>query len=179
MKSIGFDFFATKEDLMSGIQAFEADHRVQYVLWGLFESPTFERYSSATEIPGLGRSIYGHRGEKCFLVIPQDAELCIEAVPQRDGSTRYSVDLMNNFFGFAFKPGGVHEDRFIIDGSVGTRTGSQESINLCKDFIRKLRRGFTRIQSYYVGPQALRLMDEGYRLTPSIQTPESLDLRRP
>ena len=57
--------------------------------------------------------------------------------------------------------------------------GNEDSITLCKEFIRKLRKGFTRIHSYYVGPQALQLMKEGYRLTMSIQTPESSDLRLP
>ncbi len=57
--------------------------------------------------------------------------------------------------------------------------GNEDSLTLCKEFVKKLRKGWTRIESYYVGPQALQLMKEGYRLTMSTQTPESFDLRLP
>jgi hypothetical protein len=174
-----FDFFATKADLLPGILAFEAEHRVQYILCRLSNSPNFERYSSVTEIPDVGRSIHGHRvAENAYFVLPADAEVKIEPVPQRRGGTKYKVDPAN-LCGFAFSAGGVYGDRFVIDGSVGVYMGNENSIKLCKEFIRKLRRGYTRIQSYYVGPQALQLMKEGYRLTPSTQTPESFDLRLP
>lgn len=177
-KSMQFNFFATKDDLLPGVLAFEAEHRVHYVLWGLFDSPNFERYSSVADIPDFGRSIHGHSAERGFIVMPADAELKVESVPQRRGGTKYSIDL-TDICGFAFSPGGVYGDRFVIDGDVGVNMGTEESIKLCKEFIRKLRKGWTRIHSYYVGPQALQLMKEGYRLTSSIHSPESFDLRLP
>lgn len=180
-KSMQFNFFATKDDLLPGILAFEEEHRVQYVLCHLSDSPisAFERYSSVTEIPDLGLSIHGHRAtEKSYYVLPAEAEIKVKPVPQRRGGTKYEVDS-TNMCGFAFGPGGVYGDHFVIDGDVGIYMGNEDSIALCKEFIRKLRKGWTRIESYYVGPQALKLMNEGYRLTMSIQTPETFDLRLP
>jgi hypothetical protein len=178
-RSMQFNFFATKDDLLPGILAFEAEHRVQYVLWGLHDSPSFERYPSVTDIPDLGQSLHGHRAaEKKYSVLPADAEVKVKPVPQRRGGTKYEVDL-TSICRFAFSPGGVYGDRFVIDGSVGVNIGNEASITLCKEFIKKLRKGWTRIESYYVGSQALQLMKEGYRLTMSTQTPESSDLRLP
>lgn len=173
-----FNFFATKDDLLPGVLAFEAEHQVRYIVWGFTDAPHFEQYSSVTELPDLGRSIHGHRCERTYVVMPADADVKTKAVPQRRGGTKYELDL-TNVCRFAFSPGGVYEDRFLIDGDAGVNMGDEDSIALYKKFMRKVWIGWTSIQSYYVGPQALQLLKNGYRLTMSTQTPESLDLRLP
>jgi hypothetical protein len=179
-KSIRFYFFATREDALPGILAFEAAYRVQYVLEDFADTPTIVRYSSITEIPDLGQSLHGATVcDRSYLILPADVEVKIKPVPQRRGGIKYSIGLLLNPTGFAFTPGGVYGERVLIAGSVGTATGHPDSIKLCKAFIRKLRRGWTKVYYCYVGPHALQLMKEGWRLTMNIQSPGEYDLSLP
>src|SRR5262249_54237335 len=107
MKSIQIDFFATRADLVPGLQRIESEHRLQYVLSGMFECSTPQRFSSALAIDDLGVAQYGHYiGEKAYLVA--DAELAIAAVgiPQTNGGVLYEIDLRTNPAAFIFAPGG-------------------------------------------------------------------------
>ncbi len=172
------DFFATGSDLLPAVEAFEANNAVQYLLQGMFDEALTEQCHSAASIPNLGIAAFGHRdAEKTYLVIDRTALATFREVPQRRGQSRYSLDLMTNPTGFSFRPSGMFTGQFVIDGYIGTATGNPVSSELCKALAREIRKRFTKIRDYYVGPEALRLMEGGWRLTFSTQTPKEFDLK--
>jgi hypothetical protein len=79
-----------------------------------------------------------------------------------------------------FAPGGVHNDQpAIIAGHIGTISQSGNALILYKGFVKRVTRGFAKIGSYYVGPEAVRLMSQGHRMvTMSLSSPTLYDLKR-
>jgi hypothetical protein len=170
------DIFATRADLIPGLESIESKHNLQYVLFGMFKSSTIAPIFSALEIEDLGIAHHGDcNHEKSYIVADAATEIKLEKVHQRNGGVLYSVGLVVNPAAFVFRPGGMFEDRCLIGGHIGTATGDPTSIALWRAFVREVIRGFTRIHSYYIGPEALRLLDEGMRLT--AKSPCAIQLR--
>jgi hypothetical protein len=141
-------------------------------------SPTPIIFFSAFEIPGFGVSRHGdYSGEDVFLVMEKGVEITVEEVPQQKGGVLFDIGLMENPTAFSFKPAGRFGEKTIIQGCVGTATGNPKSIASCKLFWRGLSNGFKKVNGYYVGPEAYRLLEQGWRLTPATQCPPDLDLR--
>jgi len=171
-------FYATRQDLLPGILGLESEVKLQYVLRGMFSSPTVTGFLSASDIPDLGIARYGDYGhEQKWLVTEAGVEICVREVPQQKGGVLYDIGLMANPTAFAFQPAGQFEGKTIILGSVDTATGDPSSLALCKRFWRALSKGFRKVRMYYVGPEAYRLLEQGWRLTLATQRPPDLDLR--
>src|SRR5262249_41001516 len=146
---------------------------------GTFESPAIKPILSALEIEDLGIAHKGDRvHEKAYLVADASVEIKIEEIHRRKGGIRYSVGLEKNPEAFGFEPGGLFQSRCLISGSIGTATGNPTSIALCRAFIRAIRKDFTKIKSYWLGPEALQFLDAGMRLTPSVNAAPMLDFQR-
>ena len=178
MKSMSRQFYATRQDLLPGLRALESERRLQYVLEEMAPEPTPVIFRSAFEIPGLGVAEYGdYSGEHTFLVDEWGTRITMGETPQTKGGVLYEVSLATNPTAFAFQPAGRFGDRTLILGSVGTATGDPKSLALCKWFWRGLRKGFTKVQWYFVGPEAYRLLQQGWRLTTATQCPPEFDLR--
>src|SRR5262249_19906892 len=94
------------------------------------------------------------------------------------GGTRFFFDQLMNPRSLILSPGGVFQGKCIIAGQVGTCTTARESEDLLRLFARELRRQFTKVRSYYVGEEALRMLESGMRLTTGVQSPVDYDLRR-
>jgi len=79
-----------------------------------------------------------------------------------------------------FSPGGVYKDQpAIIAGHVGTISQSNDALALYKGFVRAVAKSFEKIGSYYVGPEAAKLMAQGCRMvTISVVSPPLYDLKR-
>jgi hypothetical protein len=172
--------YATRADMEPGLNAVEGQKALQYVRRGLFESPQVQVVSSALEIPDLGFARVGDLIlANRYLVLDASLEVKIREVPQRRGGVRYAIDEVANPTGMIFVPGGLYEgreDRYLIVGEV-VATGDPRSHELYRLFVPLLVKGFTKIKSYYVGPEALRLLREGVRLTHSAGPTPSYELR--
>jgi hypothetical protein len=170
--------FATRSDLEPGLDHFEKENPVRYALTGLLHGPIFEQYESLLEWPGLGINTTGdHISGPTFLVVPRGIEIKAEPIPQRSGGVRYALNQKLNPQSIAFSPGGLFGDRVLVCGHIGTVWKTAQ--NLYKDFSREFTKRFSKIGSYYVGPEAERLMDQGHRMvTISINSPTAYDLRR-
>lgn len=79
-----------------------------------------------------------------------------------------------------FSPGGVYKDQpAMIAGHIGTISQSSNALSLYKGFVKAMIKGFEKIGSYYVGPEAARLMAQGFRMvTISLGSPAIYDLKR-
>lgn len=177
MKSIDKQFYATRQDLLPGLHRLESEVPLQYVLREMSPSPTPIIFLSALEIPGLGVTQYDQGGD-VFLVMEKGTDITVEEVPQLKGGVLYDIGLAQNPTAFAFQPAGQFGEKTLIVGSVGTATGDPKSLALCKWFWRGLSKGFKKVQGYYyVGPEAYRLLEQGWRLTAATQSPPEFDLR--
>jgi hypothetical protein len=66
-----------------------------------------------------------------------------------------------------------------VCGHIATAWDDPQSNALQDEFVRELFRGFARVKSYRVGPEAGRLLDDGVRLvTIDLKAPVEYDLRR-
>jgi hypothetical protein len=178
MKTFQRQFYATRPDLLPGLQRLESEVKLQYVLRGMFPSPTPTVFFSALDIPDLGVARYGdYSHEQEWLVMEEGAEITAEEVPQAKGGVLYDIGLENRT-AFAFEPAGQFGEKTIIVGSVGTATGDPTSLARCSWFWRGLSKEFKKVKGYYyVGPEAYRLLEHGWRLTLATQCPPDLDLR--
>jgi hypothetical protein len=171
-----YNFFATREDILSVLQAVEASQPLQYVRCGLFdesESPVFRGFASLPIGPAqTGQSIL----EPTFLVMVQGDKVNVRTVPQRRGGDKYAVDQEANPGTITIRPGGMHNDSALIAGMVGTIHEDEKSARLMNAFSQALKQDFTKVKSYLVGPEAKKLHSSGMRLTHSVVAPAELDL---
>jgi hypothetical protein len=156
----------------------------------MFDTPQMMTYTSCTEIPNLGYAPSGDSNlEPLWLITDADAHVEMKTVPQRRGGTRYGVDPGLNPESVVLWPGGVFEGHMkwrggefeggaVIGGQIATAMFNPTSLELMKLFAHEARRQFTRIGSFFVGPEAEQLLDAGYRLTQSIRSPRECDLSR-
>ena len=96
------------------------------------------------------------------------------------GGVRYEVSQQANPDSITFLPGGIFENqRVLVCGHIGTASKSSESLGLYKPFTKSVTKDFARIGNYRVGPEAERLMDQGYRMvTIGIGSSREYDLRK-
>lgn len=168
--------FATRNDLMPGLKAVEEQRPLQYVLSGLFPTPEVEPLSSALAIPDFGSSRHGDARER-YLVLDAGQPIQVRAVRQRRGGVRYAVDTDANPTGIFFTPGGVHGDQYLIRSEIMS-VGDPRSLKLYDTFTRDVLRGFARMHSFRVGPEAERLLDGGWHLTRAVGVSAEFDLKR-
>jgi hypothetical protein len=105
----------------------------------------------------------------------------LESPPnQPAGNVRYDVSQKLNSDSIVFSPGVVYKDELVmICGHIGTISASEVAQDLYKTFVKALTADFEKIGNYRVGPEAVRLMDGGYRMvTIGIGFPAAYDLRR-
>lgn len=172
-------FFATKADLEPLFSAVETERPLKYVKAGMFDTPAPMTVLSALEIPNLaiapvGEYIIG----PCWLVLDPFSDVEVRAIPQQRGGIRYAIDQLINPQSVTIRPGGVFENSAVISGEVATCTNEPFSLDLMKLFARHIRRRFTRVRGNWVGKDAERLWNAGYRLTTSVKRPKEYDLAR-
>lgn len=153
---------------------------VRYAVCGLLHGPIFQQYQSLLQFAGLGTNTTGdHVSGPTLLVVPKNIEITVEPVPQLGGGIRYALDQKPNQESIVFSPGGLYGDNVLICGHIGTIWDNPVALTLYKTFVRSLTRGFVKIGSYRVGPEAEHFMDRGYRMvTIGISSPQEYDLRK-
>jgi hypothetical protein len=116
--------------------------------------------------------------EKALWALEDTAE---ESTKQEPGeSASYVLSQKLNSDSIVFSPGGIYNGQpVLVCGRIGTISQSASSKNLYKTFVNAAIQNFEKIGSYYVGPEAGRLMQQGYRMvTIGIGSPAIYDLRR-
>jgi hypothetical protein len=170
-------FYATREDLEPAIRSIEAVASFRYALTGLHKSPVFPEYSSALEIPMLGRAT-SESAITCeaYLVVPKGEKISVQEIRQNSGGVRDVVDQLVNPRSIVFQSGGVRDGRVIIHGRAATTAQSEEAKEIFSLFRKWLKKNFEKRRAFYVGPVAMRLKEEGVRLTMAVQSPKEYDL---
>lgn len=166
-------FFATREDLLPGLEVIESRWELEYQVHELRHDRGFIVRASLLEVPGLGISTTGQcMTDESYLVYPRDARPRVSPVPQRGGGVRYDVELAGAVVHFL--PGGSHAaSGALVCGRVARVVdASARGIELYRAFSRTRLRGF-----HPVGREAYREFKAGRRLaTIGAASPPAYDL---
>jgi len=172
-------FFATRKDLELGILRIEDKMDLQYVECLSCESSSFVRYASILEVSTLGVNLSGDHLKPSFLVMARSATVAIERISLRKGGIRYSVTQQGNEGSIVFQPGGLYSGLALVAGHLSTIHHDPFSLELLKGYSGSVFRGFKQVRSFWVGPEALGILDSGGRLvTMGIDEPIEYDLKR-
>lgn len=184
MKSKQTMFFAIEDDLYPSLKELERNFEIEYILMGSFETNEVIRYFSFSEIPHIGYTNWSswagldHR----YLIVPKDSFVEIEEVAQRRGGVRFIIDPMKNPNVVAFCTGGIYtkKENVIIAGTVtGSVPEFEFSVAVYKLLASRIKKKFSRIGAFYVGPKAEEKLKEGWRLVTNEKSPKEYDLVYP
>ena len=70
------------------------------------------------------------------------------------------------------------DDRVLLAGQIGTASGDGASLRLFLAFSRIVRSQFVKVKSYWLGSEAVQLLDSGGRLAATPNAPPEYDLKR-
>lgn len=171
-------FFATRNDLLPGLEVIESQWQLEYQLYEMRDDRDFVMFTSLLDAPQLGVSETGQcMSDDGYLVYPRDARPRILSIPQRRGGVKYGAELSGEIV--QLLPGGVHAaSGALVSGRVAAVVGASErGAALFRAFARTILRRFHRIRSYWVGPEAYAELRAGRRLaTIGIRSPAEYDL---
>jgi hypothetical protein len=178
MKTI--HFFALREDLLAILELVDGKGPLKYALTGNFLKNEVKNgisvFNTGAEIPNLGKA-GGDSSTICdaFLVCEAATEIKPEHFQGNDGE-RVCVDQLMNPDSVIFLPGGEWDNGVVIQGHVGTASDSPISQALMKRFQAAIKKSFTKVKAFYVGPSAMVRLEKGERLTSSARSPREYDL---
>jgi hypothetical protein len=115
---------------------------------------------------------------QAYVVLPFGNPVLLSKVETEDGEIRCEVSLELNPGSALLHLGGFKAEDRILPGQFGIGHADPKASATFKLFSDVIRKNFEKIKSYYVGPEAARLLDRGMRLSPTEKSPETYDLVR-
>lgn len=173
------NFFAAEQDLLDVLTRVEREIKLQYVASGLPPAYTVARYGKASEIPNLSVATHGSAAANTpYLVAASDAILVPRQVNLSNGISFDVYDQLANSGSATLVAGGVWGENVVLSGTFDTTHKTAEARRLVSVFAREIKRSFTKVRAFWVGPTALEALDCGARLAGAVQSPAQYDLRR-
>ena len=177
MKSQQTFFFADRHDIEPIITLIESIFDIKYCGTGMFLTIDHKYYGSLLDFEGFGSVNNGDWNQsKSFLVLPSEGELIVRNVPQKAGGIRYAIDQQNNPKSIVIKPSGIFKEGVLVAGMLGTISHDDFSLKLFKEFSSKIKKTFTKLGQFYVGPNAKVKLENGWRLVTNEQSPKEYDI---
>lgn len=174
MKQIAL--MADEQDAQLLLRMVSAAKNAIFVRAGLFDSAELHPVG-ALELSDIGFARSGDiNHEPTYLVAEAVSQFQVRPVPQRNGGVKYAIDQNLNPDTVVLTLGGRYSDNVVVAGRMGTVSSTKDSLDLYKLFERIIKKTFTRVRAYYVGPQAMEALRRGERLTASVRSPELYDL---
>lgn len=173
-------FFGLKEDLVPMLELVESKGHLKYVLMGNFLRHEFKEgitiFDTGARIPNLGKATADSWVAcEAFLVCQRETPINLRSLQSTNGE-RVCVDQLANPDSVAFTPGGIWNEDVVLNGRIGTASDSELSHDLMKRFQAAIRKTFSKVRAFYVGPKALTLWESGKRLAGAVQSPREFDL---
>lgn len=173
-------FFAIDDDILGALKEIEQGIALKYVKAGVFRMPeggALEVFESASEIPRLGYASHeSASGCESFLVCKRDASIQKQRVTFDDGVDGFAINELLNQDAVTLTPAGLWMDNVVLYGTLGSAHGTEDATKLLKAFEKSLKRRFTKVKAFWVGPKALKALEEGKRLALAAQSPTDFDL---
>jgi hypothetical protein len=171
-------FFATAADIKEVIQNIESSNKLKYQRMGLLEQSELKSADSLLN-NGLGIANAGDNNLcTSFLVIDRNKEIVSREIPQKAGGIKFAIDQLKNPAAIEIRPAGVFESaQAIIEGRIATASADIRSAELFSLFSKALKSKFVKLNTYFVGKEAFKSYEEGWRLTQSVPSPKDYDLK--
>ena len=170
-------FFATRDDLLPGLQRLESGHPVEYLLKEELDEALFVPRTSLCDDPQLGVSATGSpTTDPDFYVYPRAHPLPVKKI-ERNGAVKYVPQSSSE--SMLFRPGGLHEaSGALVPGRLERGFNPSAAGKLLHDvFASEIFSGFKKIRGFFVGPAAYRALKDGQRLaTQGVNQPPDFDL---
>ena len=189
-------FFATVADLVPGFRSIESRQRLTLAEQRYYESRSIPTIASFFSIPHLGE-VTDRRSPR-YVVQPAAENFHPDRVAQvgekrgfpprlaiasaligirpPGGKVVYDIQQVNHPASITFAPGGFWNPQTLIAGEIATIHDTAASMEPYNLFRKELLRGFTSVQSFEVGPEALVFLKSGGRLTIDAKAAPMLDL---
>jgi hypothetical protein len=169
--------YATTGDLLQLLSAAESKMAMEFYVAGLVEKSAAHRSLTSGEV--LHAIEASGKVYPMFLVVPAATTVNVEEIPQRKGGVHYLVGNQNyNPNSIIVHPCELINPTMLLKGQIGTISDTPESLALFATFAKVLRKQFTKVKSYWVGPEAIRILDSGGRLAITDKSPPEYDLKR-
>jgi len=171
-------FYATAGDLAPVLSLLEAQKKLQYTPMRRVVSNKAQIYLSYADIPDFGRTNHPTAiNNPAYLVAPQGTVVQVESIPLRTGGINFAIGQRMNKDTVTFNPGGMYGHDVLLDGSIGTVSESEASLNLYDFMVEPFLARFARVREFFIGPEAFDLWKSGVRLTSSATSPAKFDLK--
>lgn len=169
-------FFALKEDLLPVLELVESKGALKFVRMGNFARHEVKDgisvFDTGAAIPNLGKaSADSTVACEHFLVCERETPVNLRFVGER-----VCIDQLVNPDSVVFVPGGIWNEDVVLNGLIGTASDSEISKDLMKRFQAAVKKTFSKVKAFYVGPKALALLESGKRLAGAVQSPREFDL---
>jgi hypothetical protein len=181
------ELFSTREDALKLLGEVEAERPLWYARTGVYTTPTCLIYTSAIQIPDLGKTPRPNRtSSDRYMIFPVQVDVVFREVKQNIGNTLHMLDPWKNHPCLLYTCGGVYggdnkDERCVIAGLVETAYEDAELAGLYSLFFRSIKKTYARFRrpdlDSFVGPEALTLLHSGWRFTESRSSPTTLDLK--
>lgn len=174
-----YEVYGTRKDWIPGLSKIEDELQPCFSELGLYATRDLRSFPSLARLDDLGISRSGaHGGERSFFISPKGTLLRMTEVPQRKGGVLYKVVHEDNGVCVCFCPGGIFQEQCLVPGVIGTLSDSREASEFFLHVSSSLLAGFRQVKEYMVGPEAMQLLDSGFRLTYNHKRPLADDFKR-
>jgi hypothetical protein len=173
-------FYATAADLLPVFEQVETKRILQYTRCGNFDAPEVVSFDSGILLPTLHQRL-AHESAVAgpsYLISERSTHITARKISLRDGGQHYAIDQLQNPDTTVLLHGGIYKEGVLLYGRVDTASKTKVALQLQGAFNRALQYHFKQIRAFWVGPNAERLLDMGWRLTAAEQCPTTTDLRR-
>ena len=171
--------FATGADLVLVLWHLEQKFALQYVEEGMLSGTRPQVWKTVTDLPHFGQAT-GDQEIVCdpYLVTSLDAQVQVQSSVMSDGKLRYDVYPFGNPKSVLLRRGGRWQNGPLISGHFISSSEAELPRKIMNASRAAVRKHFTKINAFWVGPEALALLHGGTRLCTAIQSPPEYDLRR-
>ncbi|MYM97973.1 hypothetical protein [Duganella vulcania] len=172
-------FYATPNDLLPALDHIDSELQLAYVLMGLFDDEAQTTYANGSMLPTLAESLSvgSAISSPGYLVTERSMPIRTREVQQNDGSKKYAVDQLLNPNSIVFQHGGFYSTEILLPGRVATVSDTPAAMKIQRVFSTILAKSFTRVKAYWVGQEALALLQQGTRLTVGADSSSEFDLK--
>ena len=175
-------FFLTKLDIIKMMSKVEKRIPIEYVLMGTFASEVVRRENSISKFTELGHTNYGNwiSLDNRYMVQPLNSKVNNRIVKQKDGSYHYIIALSSNPKGVELSTGGIYEkaEKVLIAGRIAVFVDSSgEAAATYKEIMKAMNECFTKKNNVFISPEALSLLNGGWRLTYDYNAPCDKDFK--
>jgi hypothetical protein len=175
-------FFATPADMVPLLKRLEASAPLKFVATGNLTTRNRPIYLTSPEIPDVGIATHETGSlSVTYLVFHRDTKIPVHTFTGQNGEARWDLSNGDNNETVSLTMAGLWKSDIVLPGCMTTLHSTPVAQQLMKWFSAALRQQrFTKIQSWWLGDEALAMLKDGKRLpTTAEQSPPDFDLRLP